>query len=118
MDFAQKYAYLKQTYADGAALAALPQGLAAENTLTYPDCGGTFYIARIGGAWDVQPYDYHDNTVSIRLSAELLEALLQGKKNPVNEFMLGNIEAEGEPGHALALIDALRAKKRGAKKGG
>ena len=44
----------------------------------------------------------------------LLEALLQGKKNPVNEFLLGNVDAEGEPAHALALIDGMK-KKRGRR---
>ena len=112
MTFEEKFTQLKETYASKADFSGVSCDLAAEITLTDADCGGTFYVARIGGKTEVQPYRYYDNTVSIRIDSALLEALLKGKKNPVNEFLLGNLEAEGDPQHALLLIDALRGKPR------
>lgn len=116
MTFTEKFEALKEKYAARADFSAIEQDLAAEITLTDEDCGGTFYISHLNGKTDMQPFNYYDHTVSIRIGSDLLEALLQGKKNPVNEFLLGNLEAEGEPGHALALIDALKGKRRSRKK--
>ena len=116
MTFEEKFKELKNTYADRADFSAVRENMAAEITLTDEDCGGTFYVAVKNGRAEIEPYDYYDSTVRIRLPCALLEALLQGKKNPVNEFLLGNVDAEGEPSHALALIDALKLKKRAAKK--
>ncbi len=116
MTFEQKFEELKSTYADRADFSRVGHDLAAQITLTDADCGGTFYVAVKKGKADVQPYNYADNTVSIRLPSALLEELLQGQKDPVREFLLGSVDAEGEASHALALIDALKVKKRGAKK--
>ena len=116
MTFEQKFEQLKETYADRADFSRVGHDIAAQITLTDPDCGGTFYVAVKKGRADVQPYDYADNTVSIRLPAALLEELLQGRKDPVREFLLGNVDAEGEASHALALIDALKVKKRAGGK--
>ncbi len=112
MTFAEKYEYLKQTYASHADFSAVSGDLAAEITLTDKDCGGTFYVARIGGKTSTGPYSYYDSTVRIRVESALLEALLNGKKNPVNEYLLGNLTAEGDPRHALQLIDALKRKPK------
>ena len=116
MTFAEKYNELKQKYAAAADFSAVGHNLAAEITLTDEDAGGTFYVAWLDGKLSIEPYRYYDNTVSIRIGSDLLEALLQGKKNPVNEFLLGNLEAEGESADALALIDAMKQKKRPRKK--
>ena len=116
MTFAEKFEELKQKYAAGADFSAVDHDLAAQITLTDADAGGTFYVAWLGGKLSIEPYNYYDNTVNIRIGSDLLEALLQGKKNAVNEFLLGNLEAEGEPADALALIDAMRLKKRPRRK--
>ena len=118
MTFAEKFEELKQKYLPGADFSGAEGDLAAEITLTDADCGGTFYVAWLGGKLTAEPYNYYDNTVSIRISSGLLEALLQGKKNPVNEFLLGNLEAEGEPAHALALINAMKLKNVKKRKRG
>ena len=116
MTFNEKFEELKEKYASRADFSKINYDLAAEITLTDPDCAGTFYVARIKNQTEVQPYNYYDNTVSIKIDSTLLEQLLEGKKNPVNEFLLGNIDAEGDASHALALIDALKSKKRGRRK--
>ncbi len=118
MTFAEKFEELKQKYAAGADFSAVDHDLAAEITLTDADAGGTFYVAWLGGKLRIEPYNYYDHTVSIRIGSDLLESLLQGKKNPVNEFLLGNLEAEGEPADALALIGAMKLKNRAKKRKG
>ena len=115
MTFAEKYNALKQKYAAAADFSAVDHDLAAEITLTDSDAGGTFYVSWLGGKLRVEPYNYYDSTVSIRIGSDLLEALLQGKKNPVNEFLLGNLEAEGEPADALALINAMKLRNQPKK---
>ena len=115
MTFSEKYGYLKETYASHADFSKVREDLAAQITLTDADCGGTFYVTVKKGKAEIAPYNYFDHTVSIRTDSRLLEDLLQGKKNPVNEFLLGNVDAEGEASHALALIDAMKLKKRGRK---
>ncbi|MBQ6023943.1 MAG: SCP2 sterol-binding domain-containing protein [Clostridia bacterium] len=112
MTFTEKYEQLKETYAAHADFSRVKEDLAAEITLTDPDCGGTFYVTCKKGKHEIAPYNYYDSTVRISVSSALLEAMLQGKKDPVSEFLLGNVDAEGEASHALALIDALRVKKR------
>jgi putative sterol carrier protein len=115
MTFTEKYEQLKETYAAHADFSRVKEDLAAEITLTDPDCGGAFYVTCKKGRYEIAPYHYYDSTVRIAVRSELLEAMLQGKKDPVNEFLLGNVDAEGEASHALALIDALRVKKRRRK---
>ena len=115
MTFAEKYEHLKNTYAAHADFSHVKQDLAAEITLTDADCGGTFYVTCKKGKAEIAPYNYYDATVRVQVRSDLMEAMLQGKKNPVNEFLLGNVDAEGEASHALALIDALRIKKRARK---
>ena len=112
MTFQEKFDALKKTYLDTTLFAETDGDFAAEITLTDPDCGGTFYVTCKKGRYEIAPYNYFDSTVRIAVSSALLEAMLQGKKDPVNEFLLGNVDAEGEASHALALIDALRVKQR------
>ncbi|MCH5197562.1 MAG: SCP2 sterol-binding domain-containing protein [Oscillospiraceae bacterium] len=116
MTFTEKFEELKEKYASKADFSKINYDFAAQISLTDFDCENTFYVARINNKTDVQPYNYYDNTVSIKIDSSLLEELLEGKKNPVNEFLLGNIDAEGDASHALALIDALKTKKRTRKK--
>lgn len=112
MTFHEKFNELKGKYGETADFSKVDSNIAAEITLTDPDCGGKFYVTHIDGKTDIQPYDYKDNTVSIRLESSLLEELLQGEKSPVTEFLCGHIDAEGSSEHALTLINALKAKKK------
>lgn len=97
----------------------LPQDLAMQVTMTDEDCGGTFYIANIGGNFAVEPYDYKDNTVNITASAKTLKDLLAGKLDGPDALFRGLVEVNGNLEHALAvtaLKPAAPAKKPAAKK--
>ena len=111
MTFEEKFNELKEKYAPGADFTGVDYDLAAEITLTDEGCGGTFYIAWQGGKMTVAPYDYHDATVRIAIGSDLLERLLQGKENAVKAFLRGDLDAEGDPAHALVLIEAMKGKK-------
>jgi putative sterol carrier protein len=112
MTFEEKFNELKDKYAPGADFRAVDYDLAAEITLTDADCGGTFYIAWLGGKLQIAPYNYNDATVRVSVGSDLLERLLQGKENAVKAFLRGDLDAEGDPAHALALIEAMKRKKK------
>ncbi len=111
MTFEEKFNELKEKYAPWADFTGVDYDLAAEITLTDADCGGTFYIAWLGGKLQIAPYTYYDATVRVSVGSDLLERLLQGKENAVKAFLRGDIDAEGDPTHALALIEAMKGKK-------
>ena len=115
MTFKEKFEHLKQTYADSADLSKLTCDFAAQITLTDDDCHGTFYISYLGGKLAVEPYDYRDNTTAIQLSSTLLEDIINGKADAIEAFRKGELQAEGDPGHALMLINALKKQKKQKK---
>ena len=115
MTFSEKFEYLKKTYGQKADFSGIDFDLAAQITLTDDDCHGIFYVSYLNGIPTVEPYDYRDNTVHITIHSALLEALLQGKADPVKEYLEGNLALTGSAEHALALINALKIKKRTRK---
>ena len=78
MTFEKKFAEFKKELEKRNA-SELPTDLAMQVTMTDEDCGGTFYIANVGGNFAVEPYDYVDNTVNIAAAAATLKDLLAGK---------------------------------------
>ena len=78
MTFEKKFAEFKKELEKRNA-SELPTDLAMQVIMTDEDCGGTFYIANIGGNFAVEPYDYVDNTVNIAAAAATLKDLLAGK---------------------------------------
>ncbi|MBQ7689507.1 MAG: SCP2 sterol-binding domain-containing protein [Clostridia bacterium] len=115
MTFIEKYAYLEKTYGDAADFSDVRENIAAQITLTDEDCRGIFYVSFINGKTTVAPYDYHDHTVHIMIDSALLEALLQGKADPVQEYLSGSFTLEGDGEHALMLINALKQKNPAKK---
>ena len=111
MTFEERFAFLKRTYGDEKNFAGIDTDLAAEITLTDEEGGGTFYIEHKNGKTSMEPYDYRDASVRIRLPYGLLLDILEDRKSAVAEFMASNVDAEGEPGDALALLGAMRAGK-------
>ncbi len=119
MTFQEKFDELKRIYGETADFSAAPAGLAAQIRMTDEDCGGTFYVAYFGGTGAIEPYDYRDHTVDIAIGSALLEALLDGKKDPVEAYLNGEFQLDGDASHAQALIEALKRrpkKRRAAKK--
>ena len=97
----------------------LPTDLAMQVIMTDEDCGGTFYIANIGGNFAVEPYDYVDNTVNIAAAAATLKDLLAGKLDGPDAMFRGLVEVNGNTAHALAVLGMKKkaaAKKPAAKK--
>ena len=94
----------------------LPQDLAMQVTMTDEDCGGTFYVANIGGNYAVEPYDYYDHSVAVTASAKTLEDVLAKKVDAADAMFSGLISVEGSTDHCLALLNAATAKKPAAKK--
>lgn len=93
---------------------SLPHDLAMQVNLTDEDCGGTFYIANIGGNFAVEPYDYRDHTVMLTLSAKVFLDIMAGKLDATDALFRGLIELEGNIEHAVALADI--APKKAASK--
>lgn len=117
MTFIEKFDYLKKKYGLKADTAKFKdEFIAAQITMSDEDCGGTFYAAFIDGKLSVEPYDYHDNTVAVIVNSLLLEECVKGKADPVKEYLAGNLQAWGNLDHALQLIEALKGKKKTAKK--
>lgn len=116
MTFREKFDHLKKTYGEKADFSGTDAEFAAQLTLTDADCGGTFYIAHTGGVTAIEPYDYHDHTVAVRVDSGLLEKILKGDADPVAAFLNGEMDVEGEPEHALLLIGALKKTENKKRK--
>ena len=58
---------------------ALKEEFAIQVTMNDEDCGGTFYIANIGGEFNIKPYNYYDNTVAVVCSAKDFTDIISGK---------------------------------------
>lgn len=114
MTFSEKFDYLKKTYAVAPDKEQLTENFAAQIEMTDEDCHGIFYAACFNGELSVEPYDYHDNSVSIRIDSGLLEDFLTLKRDAKDSYLAGEFSACGNLSHALMLINAL--KKAPAKK--
>lgn len=87
----------------------LTENFAVQIELTDEDCGGIFYVAYANGKpFEVQPYDYHDNTASIKVSSKVLENILSGKADAVAQFFAGKLKVEGNLSHAIMLVDLMK----------
>ena len=118
MTFEKKFAEFKKELEKRNA-SELPTDLAMQVTMTDEDCGGTFYIANVGGNFAVEPYDYVDNTVNIAAAAATLKDLLAGKLDGPDAMFRGLVEVNGNTAHALAVLGMKKkaaAKKPAAKK--
>ena len=125
MTYMEKFEYLKKTYGKKPDMSKLTEDFAAQITMTDDDCHGIFYVAYLNSVLAMEPYDYRDNTVAINVNSVLLEDILKGKKDPVEAYNNGELQAWGNLGHALMMIGALKkepakrqpaAKKAPAKK--
>ena len=87
---------------------------AVEIDMTDADCGGAFYIAYADGTLSVEPYDYHDHTALVRICAQDLSDLLDGKVSAFDLTVSGRAEVYGDFAH-FDLLSTLRAPKRGGR---
>ncbi len=113
MTFIEKFDYFKKKYALKADPSKIKDDfIAAQITMSDEDCGGTFYAAYINGTFSFEPYDYHDNTVAMIISSQLLEDCINGKADPAKNYLEGNLQAWGNLDHALQLVECLKGKKK------
>ena len=114
MTFIEKFNQLKKKYGK-IDEAKLTENFAVQIEMTDEDCGGIFYVAYMNGPFAVEPYDYYDNTASIKVSSKVLESILSCKAEAMAEFFAGNIQVEGDIGHALMLVELMKKEPKPRK---
>lgn len=114
MTFIEKFNQLKKKYGK-IDESKLTENFAVQVELTDEDCGGIFYVANMNTPFAVEPYDYYDNTASIKISSKVLESLLSCKTDPMEEFFAGNIQVEGDISHALMVVELMKKEPKPRK---
>lgn len=117
MTFIEKFNQIKKKYGK-IDESKLTENFAVQIEMTDEDCGGIFYIANMNGPFAVEPYDYYDNTASVKISSAVLEKILSCKADPMAEFSAGKIKVEGDISHALLVAELMKKepKKRAPRK--
>lgn len=81
--------------------------LAVQVNLTDVD-PGVFYIEIKDHQLNIAPYDYHDRSCAITISAANFNKLIDGKLDPILAFTLGKLKVDGDLGKALEFANLLR----------
>lgn len=118
MTFIKKFEALNKKYGK-IDESKLTENFAVQIELTDEDCGGIFYVAYTNNKpFEMQPYDYHDNTASIRTSSRVLENILSCKTELVDRIAKGKLTVEGNTDHAIMMVDLMKKEpvKRATKK--
>lgn len=113
MTFEEKYAKLSKKLIK-ADITKYTENFAIQITMDDEDCGGTFFVAYIDGAFMVEPYDYVDNTVCVNVLATTLEKLIDKKVTVDEAFEADAIAANGNADHVVMLFDGFEKKVRKA----
>ena len=114
MTFIEKFNQIKKKYGK-IDESKLTDSFAIQIEMTDEDCGGIFYIANMDAPFAVEPYDYYDNTAAIKLSSKVLENVLSCKADAKEEFFAGNIQVDGDIGHALMVVDLMKKEPKPRK---
>lgn len=114
MTFIEKFNQLKKKYGK-IDESKLTESFAVQVEMTDEDCGGIFYVANMHAPFAVEPYDYYDNTASIKVSSKVLENILSCKADPMEEFFAGNIQVEGDISHALMVVELMKKEPKPRK---
>ncbi len=72
---------------------------------------GIFYAEVKEGKLYVEPYEYFDRDVIFTCSGETLLRIMEGKKDPVMAFTLGQLKVEGDFDKALKLKEFVKDRK-------
>lgn len=113
MTFIEKYDKLSKKIIK-ADITKYTENFAVQITMDDEDCGGTFFVAYIDGAFKVEPYDYVDNTVNINIMASTLEKLIDKKVSVDEAFEADAIAANGNADHIVMLFEGFEKKVRKA----
>ncbi len=113
MTFEEKYGKIAKKLIK-ADITKYTENFAIQVTMDDEDCGGTFFVAYLDGAYKVEPYDYVDNTVNINIMAATLEKLIDKKITVDEAFEADAIVANGNADHIVMLFDGFEKKVRKA----
>lgn len=113
MTFIEKYNKLSKKLIK-ADITKYIENFAIQVTMDDEDCGGTFFVAYIDGAFKVEPYDYVDNTVNINILSSTLEKLIDKKVTVDEAFEADAIAANGNADHVVMLFEGFEKKVRKA----
>lgn len=113
MTFVEKYEKLSKKLIK-ADTTKYSENFAIQITMDDEDCGGTFFVAYIDGAFKVEPYDYVDNTANINVTATTLEKLIDKKVTVDEAFEADAIVVNGNANHIVMLFDGFEKKVRKA----
>lgn len=113
MNFEEKYTKLSKKLIK-ADITKYTENFAIQITMDDEDCGGTFFVAYVDGAFKVEPYDYVDNTVNINILSSTLEKLIDKKVTVDEAFEADAIVANGNADHVVMLFEGFEKKVRKA----
>ena len=77
---------------------------------------GAFYIELNDGTAAVEPYEYFDRDAVLIATADVFNALVDGKKDAVAAFLAGELAVEGNLDKAQEFGNVLKNKKKKAAK--
>ena len=109
MTFEQKYSRISKKLF-GADISKLSMDFAIQITMDDEDCGGTFFVANINGAYSVQPYDYVDNTATLNIMSADLNKLIDKKVSVADLLSDGLVKVSGDVDAVISLFDAFEKK--------
>lgn len=118
MTFKQKFGKISKKLVK-ADTSKFDQNFAIQITMDDEDCGGTFFVAYIDGAYRVEPYDYVDNTASVNIMSDKLEKLIDKELSASDLASDSVMRVEGNVNHVISLFEAFEkkaVKKPAAKK--
>ncbi len=113
MTFEEKYSKISKKLIK-ADITKYTENFAIQITMDDEDCGGTFFVAYVDGAYKVEPYDYVDNTANINIMAATLEKLIDKKVTVDEAFEADAIAANGNADHVVMLFEGFEKKVRKA----
>ncbi len=77
---------------------------------------GAFYIELNDGTATVEPYEYYDRDAVLIATADVFNALVDGKKDAVAAYLAGELAVEGDLDKAQEFGKVLKNKKKKAAK--
>lgn len=89
---------------------------AIQVNLTNKDCAGAFYIANLNGEFEVEPYDYKDNSAMITLMMGDFTKLIEGKQPIDKAIESGKMEVKGDVGAVAQLFGIVSSVKKVSEK--
>lgn len=77
---------------------------------------GAFYVELNDGTVAVEPYEYYDRDAVLIATADVFNALVDGKKDAVAAYLAGELAVEGDVEKAQEFGNVLKNKKKKATK--